>query len=146
VQWAPKLPELIVKAGLLHQEEMVRLMLGERFHQCNPLMEKFLDMDNAAIIPDLIDLANKIDLGPTLAWIEFHLYNGQPKTGEDSSKSTTSAEPIPVPTTAATPTHISYADAVAAKASASPKDLSCDLSAWYSAPLQMSSEGLAQEE
>lgn len=143
MQWAPKLPELIVKAGLLHQEEMVRLMLGERFHQCNPLMEKFLDMDNAALIPDLIALANTVDLAPTLAWIDVHLYNGQ---RQPTSPTTTTAEPIPVPTSAATSKDMSYADAVAAKSATPPKDLSCDLSAWYSAPLQMSTETLAQEE
>lgn len=143
IQWAPKLPELIVKAGLLHQEEMVRLMLGERFHQCNPLMEKFLDMDNAALIPDLIALANTVDLAPTLAWIDVHLYNGQ---RQPTSPTTTTAEPIPVPTSAATSKDMSYADAVAAKSATPPKDLSCDLSAWYSAPLQMSTETLAQEE
>lgn len=127
IQWAPKLPELVVKAGLLHQEEMVRLILGDRFHQCNPLMDKFLDMDNPAIISDLIDLANKVDLEPTLAWINEHLYNGQAPRHSPSR-----AEPSPVvPEVAPSP----------------PKDhLSCDMSAFYSAPLLLSGDALTQQD
>jgi hypothetical protein len=74
LQWASKLPEMMVQAGLLYQLRTVKMLLGSRFHQVNPYMEKFLAMDDPALTNTLIELAEQVDLRPTIEWIEEHFY------------------------------------------------------------------------
>ncbi len=66
---------MMVGAGLANQMKMVKMLLGERFHQMNPIMEEFLAMDDPSLADALIEIAENVDLTDTIAWIEEHFYN-----------------------------------------------------------------------
>ncbi|ELR22583.1 phospholipase, patatin family protein [Acanthamoeba castellanii str. Neff] len=75
LQWAPKLPELLVAGGLGAQLHMVKMLLGSRFHQLNPTFDKFMPMDDHTITNELIEIGMKTDLTETIAWVSEHFYN-----------------------------------------------------------------------
>ncbi|KAL6055114.1 Phospholipase, patatin family protein [Balamuthia mandrillaris] len=79
LQWGPKLAEVIFGAGLLHQERMVEMLLGDRYHQLNPFMEKPLAMDDPALLPVLVEIADNVDLRKTIEWIRVNFYGEEPR-------------------------------------------------------------------
>jgi len=83
---------MIIGAGLTHQESMCKMLIGKigcasrllelsntlssgnRYHRVDPLMEKFLPMDDPSVLETLIEIAEAVDLEPTKVWIERNFY------------------------------------------------------------------------
>jgi patatin-like phospholipase/acyl hydrolase len=95
LQWASKLPEVLFQAGILHQQEMVKLLLGNRFHQVNPLMDTYYPMDDPSALPGLVELARSVNLDDTIAWIRQHFYGGASPSTTPSTTASISSVPAP---------------------------------------------------
>eukprot|EP00727_Mastigamoeba_balamuthi_P005215 m51a1_g14692 hypothetical protein (754) ;mRNA; f:104766-107583 len=74
VQWAVVLPTVMVDAAARTAEQMGRLLIGDRFWQVDPLLPTKIPVDDASMFPAIIDIANKVDLAPTIAFLRQQLY------------------------------------------------------------------------
>lgn len=89
MQWAPHFVSLLVDSSSLSTELLISYLLQNNngSHRIDPIFttEKFIPMDDPANIPRLIELADEVDLGPTLAFIEQANENAAVTTPEISS-------------------------------------------------------------
>ncbi len=107
---------------------MSRMLLGDRLHSVSPNMERMIPMDDPAYIPELLDIAQSVDLTDTIQWVKEHFYNNQDienlKSQEQRDRETSEK----------------------AKEKRRQRCLAengndeqyCDMSAWYNAPLNPS--------
>jgi hypothetical protein len=82
LQWAPKLTDLILDGGVEVTDFQCAQIIGDRFHRVNPPLPKNIPLDCPDQMPTLVQLANAIDLEPTVQWILTHWHSGE-KCGED---------------------------------------------------------------
>jgi len=128
LQWAPKLPELLVAGGLGSQLHMVKILLGSRFHQVNPRFEKFLPMDDHTITQDLIEAAMQVDLTDTIEWISEHFYNDGQNKGKGPSRTSSSRQ---LARTKIKRQAVRYGSDVKVDGEEEDRELNCDTGAWY---------------
>ncbi len=68
-QWAIPLSQLIVEGPMdTARYECVQL-LGERFCRLDAVLEREIDMDDAAAAPDLVAMAGRVPIERTVAWL-----------------------------------------------------------------------------
>ena len=54
-------------------------MLGERYHRCNPILPRRIDLDDASAADELKALAQKVDLLPTMDFLYRHWFPHLPR-------------------------------------------------------------------
>lgn len=77
LQWAPKLTDLILDGGVEVTDFQCSQIIGDRYARVNPPLPKNMPLDCPAQMPTLIQLANAIDLSPTLSFIEKYWKSGE---------------------------------------------------------------------
>ncbi len=68
-QWAIPLSRLIVEGPMDTARYECEQLLGERFFRLDTVLEREIDMDDAAAGPDLVEMAHRVELGPAEAWV-----------------------------------------------------------------------------
>jgi uncharacterized protein len=71
-QWAPHLVGLMLEGGAGLADYQSRQILGERYLRVNPVLPVPIDLDGVEQIPLLQDIANQVDIQPTLEWLNIH--------------------------------------------------------------------------
>ncbi|HEX6303681.1 MAG TPA: patatin-like phospholipase family protein [Anaerolineales bacterium] len=71
-QWAPHLVGLMLEGGAGLADYQSRQILGERYLRVNPVLPVPIDLDGVEQIPLLQDIANQVDIQPTLDWLNIH--------------------------------------------------------------------------
>ena len=74
LRWAGKLLGIMMGGSQLLVSYQAEQLLGKRHHRIAPRLpgsDEF-DMDDAARVPELVDLAESYDIKPTLAWLDKH--------------------------------------------------------------------------
>ena len=71
-QWAPHLLYILLEGGISMVDFQCRQILGESYHRINPLLSEKIGLDDRSKIPEMIEIANKEDLKPSLKWLKEH--------------------------------------------------------------------------
>lgn len=71
-QWAPQLVGLMLEGGAGLADYQSRQILGRRYMRANPVLPVPIDLDGVEQIPLLQDIANQVDIQPTLEWLDLH--------------------------------------------------------------------------
>jgi patatin-like phospholipase/acyl hydrolase len=71
-QWAPHLVGLMLEGGAGLADYQSRQILDERYMRVNPVLPVPIDLDGVEQIPLLQDIANQVDIEPTLEWLNMH--------------------------------------------------------------------------
>jgi patatin-like phospholipase/acyl hydrolase len=71
-QWAIPLSQLVVEGPMDTARYECEQVLGERFWRLDAVLDRDIDMDDAAAEPDLVALATQIPLEPTADWVRRH--------------------------------------------------------------------------
>lgn len=69
VQWAIPLAQLIVEGPMDTARYECEQLLGERFHRLDAVLEKEMELDAAAGAPDLVEMARRVPLDRSVAWV-----------------------------------------------------------------------------
>lgn len=77
VQWAPKLTDLILDGGIEVTDFQCAQILGDRYMRVNPPLPKNMPLDCPQQMPQLVQLAQAIDLSPTQEWITKYWHSGE---------------------------------------------------------------------
>lgn len=71
LRWAPKLPGLMIDAVAGVAEYQLRQVLGERaHHRLEVELPRDIALDDVNALDELVALADRVDLAPTLRWLE----------------------------------------------------------------------------
>jgi len=71
-QWAVPLARLIVEGAMDTARYECKQLLGDRFWRLDAVLEREIEMDDAAAAPDLVEMARNIPLDPTADWVRRH--------------------------------------------------------------------------
>lgn len=72
-QWAKPTIPIMLEGSMETQNYECRRILGpERYHRLNEPIPESVALDDVASMDRLIQYANTVDIGPTVAWIETH--------------------------------------------------------------------------
>lgn len=71
-QWAPQLVGMMLEGGAGLADYQSRQILGERYMRVNSVLPVPIDLDGVEQIPLLQDIANQVDIQPTLDWLNIH--------------------------------------------------------------------------
>lgn len=71
-QWAPHLVGLMLEGGAGLADYQSRQILGQRYMRINPVLPVPIDLDGVDQIPLLQDIANQVDIQPTVDWLKLH--------------------------------------------------------------------------
>jgi patatin-like phospholipase/acyl hydrolase len=71
-QWAVPLSQLIVEGPMDTARYECEQLLGERFWRLDAVLDRDIDLDDAAAEPDLVALARRIPLEGTADWVRRH--------------------------------------------------------------------------
>lgn len=71
-QWAPQLVGMMLEGGAGLADYQSRQILGERYMRVNSVLPVQIDLDGVEQIPLLQDIANQVDIQPTLNWLNVH--------------------------------------------------------------------------
>ena len=71
-QWAPQLVGMMLEGGAGLADYQSRQILGERYMRVNSVLPVPIDLDGVEQIPLLQDIANQVDIQPTLDWLNVH--------------------------------------------------------------------------
>lgn len=71
-QWAPHLVGLMLEGGAGLADYQSRQILSQRYMRINPVLPVPIDLDGVDQIPLLQDIANQVDIQPTLDWLKLH--------------------------------------------------------------------------
>lgn len=82
-KWSPHLLDILMDSGVMATDLYASLMLGDRYHRCNPPLPEHCGLDDTTKIDMLYEFAYEADLSSTIQWLE--------KTG--FVRSTTAAPP-----------------------------------------------------
>jgi patatin-like phospholipase/acyl hydrolase len=69
-QWAKPLLSLIIDGVMGVADFQCRQLLEGRYHRLDPILPRRIDMDEVKRIPELVQFAERVDLGPTLEWVK----------------------------------------------------------------------------
>jgi patatin-like phospholipase/acyl hydrolase len=72
LQWAPHLVDLILEGGEGLSDYQCRQILQKRYFRFNPKFTYPIDVDDIAQIPNLIAIADNIDLTSATAWLQTY--------------------------------------------------------------------------
>jgi hypothetical protein len=70
-QWLSgnKLLNMLFDGMLGPPDYTCRQLLGENYHRINPQLPEVIDLDEADRVDDLLQIADDMDIGPTVAWL-----------------------------------------------------------------------------
>lgn len=70
VQWAPKVPGLLVDgpAGVTHT--LCAELLGQKYHRLDGTLHRPISLDDASAVEPLISMADQVDIEPTVRWLQ----------------------------------------------------------------------------
>jgi patatin-like phospholipase/acyl hydrolase len=71
-QWAPYLLYMMMEGGIDLVHFQTKQLLAERYHRINPFLDESFGIDDWKKIPKLVEIAENVDLAPTIAWLEEH--------------------------------------------------------------------------
>lgn len=69
-RWGPALIELLFDAGIGLADYQCRQLLGDCYFRLNTDLDRNVDLDAVSQVPALIEMANRVDLAPVLAWLD----------------------------------------------------------------------------
>jgi patatin-like phospholipase/acyl hydrolase len=69
-QWAPYLFFMMMEGGIDMVHFQTKQLLGDHYHRINPLLDEKFGIDDWKKVPKLVEIAENIDLAPTVAWLE----------------------------------------------------------------------------
>jgi patatin-like phospholipase/acyl hydrolase len=72
VQWAVPLSQLIVEGPMDTARYECEQLLGERFFRLDTVLDREIDMDDAAAEPDLVEMARRLPLDAAVDWVRRH--------------------------------------------------------------------------
>jgi len=71
LQWAsPAIPILLEGSMDAQNYESERILGQEQYHRLDPLLPEPIELDDVEEMDELIQYANAVDIGPTVAWLE----------------------------------------------------------------------------
>jgi len=77
--WVPYIFDLMMDGDSLSSEVLMRYMLGDRpgtggkrYHRIDPQIDKYVDLDDVEVIPELIELGKRVDLNDTIRFVQQH--------------------------------------------------------------------------
>ncbi len=70
VQWAPYLFFMMMEGGIDMIHFQTKQILGDRYHRINPILDEKFAIDDWKKVPKLVEIAENIDLAPTVEWLE----------------------------------------------------------------------------
>ena len=73
VQWAPHMLNIMLEGGADMVDFQCRQVLGSCYYRINPVLPKEIGLGAIKMIPDLLETAEKLNLGPALRWIHRSL-------------------------------------------------------------------------
>jgi len=88
-QWAPHLTDMLLDSCMEVTDFQCTHLLGPHYHRIDPPLPKEVPLDNPNENNLLSDLARKVDLAPTYAWINQHWLDGPDIHPETSNTPTT---------------------------------------------------------
>lgn len=69
-QWAPYLFFMMMEGSIESVHFQTKQILGSKYHRINPLLGEIFGLDDWKKVPKLVEIAESIDLAPTVAWLE----------------------------------------------------------------------------
>jgi hypothetical protein len=70
LQWAPHILFMMLEGSVDATDFQCRQLLGDRYFRLNPDLTDNIRLDDWKKIPDLVELANEIDLEKSVRWLE----------------------------------------------------------------------------
>lgn len=70
VQWAPKLPDIMLEGGMGVADYQCARLLGDHYFRLAPVLPGPIALDCADKVPELIAYANQVDISPAVAWLK----------------------------------------------------------------------------
>ncbi len=70
IQWAPKVIDLLLEAGEGLADYQCRQILQKHYHRLNPTLSEPIDAGEISKIPQLISLADSMDLADAATWLK----------------------------------------------------------------------------
>jgi patatin-like phospholipase/acyl hydrolase len=70
VNWAPHLVSLMLEGSSGLVDYQCRQVMEDQYHRVNPTLPRPIDMDKIRFIPELLDIADNVNLDTTIAWIK----------------------------------------------------------------------------
>jgi uncharacterized protein len=73
VQWAPHLINLMLESSVGMVNYQCRQLIEDRFFRLDPVLPRPIGLGSIKYIPELLDTANRANLGPVLSWIREYI-------------------------------------------------------------------------
>ncbi len=70
LKWAPHLLYMMMEGGIDMVHFQTKQLLGKRYHRINPELNDKFGIDSWKKIPQLVEIAENVDLTPTVRWLE----------------------------------------------------------------------------
>ena len=68
-QWAPHLLSMLTESTGMADDMYARLMLAGNYHRLDPLLPRFVQLDDSEKMEQLVSWAFDVDLTDTIEWI-----------------------------------------------------------------------------
>jgi len=81
VEWGPYVVDLLLDSNTESINYSCNCILHDRYKRVDPILPKNIGLDDASAIPDLIDIANKVDLDTVRDWLKSTWKYGQANDG-----------------------------------------------------------------
>ena len=78
-QWIPLMLDLLMDGSSESATALCEDLLGERFHRCNPVLARAIDLDDATAVEELQEIATKYDLLPTIDYLYKYWFPELPR-------------------------------------------------------------------
>ncbi|MCB8942700.1 MAG: patatin-like phospholipase family protein [Ardenticatenaceae bacterium] len=72
LQWAFPLVPILLESSEGMADYQCQRILGAQYHRLGPTLPTRIDLDDVGQMDYLIELAQKVDIGPTVAWVQRH--------------------------------------------------------------------------
>ncbi len=71
-QWSPYMFFMMMEGGIDMVHFQTKQLLGESYHRINPILAEHFALDDWKKVSKLVEIAENIDLAPTVTWLEEH--------------------------------------------------------------------------
>ena len=75
IQWIPELLYIMMDGGVGIADYQARTLLGSRYHRVNPTLKSKMPLDGILYIPELLKIADNLDMAPIVQWAKDNLYD-----------------------------------------------------------------------
>lgn len=75
IQWIPELLYIMMDGGVGIADYQARTLLGSKYHRVNPTLKSKIPLDGILYIPELLKIADNLDMAPVVQWAKDNLYD-----------------------------------------------------------------------